>query len=269
MSQRWTFQGLALGNLVYSLALAPGEQQQVAIFERVDTASVRESEFFTEETLRPNGRADPGLASVRGPDWLGLVTEKGQSMSIKLSDTQLVTLSAAAQRDDRCLTPPEKLKGGAAHKVATKLIAAGLVKEVKAKAGAPVWRRDEQNGQSYALKLTAAGAKAIAVDPADDVKPAGDEERPVKEADRSPSLAQPGRTAAGAFAASSVQVLASPRAPRLGTKLAQAVQMLRAIEGATIAELSEALGWLPHTTRAVLTGLRKRGYALTLDRGGA
>ncbi|MGH3496283.1 MAG: hypothetical protein ACRDP1_02300 [Nocardioidaceae bacterium] len=49
MSQRWTFQGLALGNLVYSLPLAPGEQQQVAIFERVDTARVSESEFFTEE----------------------------------------------------------------------------------------------------------------------------------------------------------------------------------------------------------------------------
>ncbi len=183
-------------------------------------------------TLRPDGCADPGLASVRGPDWLGLVTEKGQSMTIKLSDTQLVMLSAAAQRDDRSLTPPEKLKGGAAHKVATKLIAAGLVKEVKAKPGTPVWRRDEQNGQSYALKHTAAGAKAIAVDPADDVRPAGDEERPVKEADRSPSFAQPGRTAAGAFAAPSLQALASPRAPRLGTKLAQAVQMLRAIEGA-------------------------------------
>jgi hypothetical protein len=42
--------------------------------------------------------------------------------------------------------------------------------------------------------------------------------------------------------------------------------MLRAIEGATIIELSEAMGWLPHTTRAVLTGLRKRGYVLTLNR---
>ena len=42
--------------------------------------------------------------------------------------------------------------------------------------------------------------------------------------------------------------------------------MLRATEGATITELSEAMGWLPHTTRAVLTGLRKRGYVLTLDR---
>ena len=45
--------------------------------------------------------------------------------------------------------------------------------------------------------------------------------------------------------------------------------MLSATEGATIAELSEAMGWLPHTTRAVLTGLRKRGYALTLDRSEA
>jgi hypothetical protein len=29
------------------------------------------------------------------------------------------------------------------------------------------------------------------------------------------------------------------------------------------------MGWMPHTTRAVLTGLRKRGYALTLDRSDA
>lgn len=59
LSQRWTFEGLALGNLVYSLPLAPGEQQQVAIFERTDTASVRETEFFTEEqTLQESALAD-------------------------------------------------------------------------------------------------------------------------------------------------------------------------------------------------------------------
>jgi hypothetical protein len=55
----------------------------------------------------------------------------------------------------------------------------------------------------------------------------------------------------------------------MGTKLAKAIEMLRATEGATVAELSQAMGWLPHTTRAVLTGLRKRGYALTLDRSDA
>jgi hypothetical protein len=40
-------------------------------------------------------------------------------MSIKLSDTQLVMLSAAAQREDRNLRLPEKLRGGVAHKAAS------------------------------------------------------------------------------------------------------------------------------------------------------
>ena len=48
LAQRWTYQGLALGDLVYSLPLAPGEQQQVAVFERTDTASVFESETLSE-----------------------------------------------------------------------------------------------------------------------------------------------------------------------------------------------------------------------------
>jgi hypothetical protein len=85
-------------------------------------------------------------------------------MSVKLTDTQLVLLSAAAQRKDRCLVASETLKGGAAQKVAKKLISVGLAKETKAKRNDPIWRRDEQSGASYALKLTAAGAKAIGID---------------------------------------------------------------------------------------------------------
>ena len=38
------------------------------------------------------------------------------------------------------------------------------MKEVKAKTDDPVWRRDEESGAPYALKLTAAGAKAIVAD---------------------------------------------------------------------------------------------------------
>ena len=41
-SQNWKFQGLALGDLVYSLPLAPGEQQQVVVEEQSTTLSVRE-----------------------------------------------------------------------------------------------------------------------------------------------------------------------------------------------------------------------------------
>jgi hypothetical protein len=55
----------------------------------------------------------------------------------------------------------------------------------------PVWQRDEQNGQSYGLKLTAAGAKAIAVNPDDDAGPVGEEQRLGVEVDRSPTFAQP------------------------------------------------------------------------------
>lgn len=48
LAQRWNYVGLSLGDLVYSLPLAPGEQQQIAIFERQDRLEVTESEFFSE-----------------------------------------------------------------------------------------------------------------------------------------------------------------------------------------------------------------------------
>ena len=42
--------------------------------------------------------------------------------------------------------------------------------------------------------------------------------------------------------------------------------MLQRDHGATIDELIDATDWLAHTTRAALTGLRKRGYAVVIDR---
>jgi hypothetical protein len=63
-----------------------------------------------------------------------------------MSDTQLVLLGAAAQRKDLFLGAPSTLKGAPAQKVASKLISAGLVKEVKAKASDPIWRRNEESG---------------------------------------------------------------------------------------------------------------------------
>jgi len=44
MAQSWTPKDFALGNLVYSLPLAPGEQQRVVIFERSEVSSVSEME---------------------------------------------------------------------------------------------------------------------------------------------------------------------------------------------------------------------------------
>jgi hypothetical protein len=94
-------------------------------------------------------------------------------MTVKLTDAQLAMLSAAAQREDHCLTAPDTLKGAVLAKVGEKLVKLGLVREVRSKAGAPVWRRDDVG--SFALKLTAARLKAITVDDESDEAGAGRE----------------------------------------------------------------------------------------------
>lgn len=40
------------------------------------------------------------------------------------------------------------------------------------------------------------------------------------------------------------------------------IELLRAKGGANVQQLSETLGWLHHTVRAALTGLRKSGIAV-------
>lgn len=47
------------------------------------------------------------------------------------------------------------------------------------------------------------------------------------------------------------------------------IVMLRRDDGASIEELSEAFGWLPHSTRAMLTGLRKAGHAVERAKQGS
>ena len=186
-------------------------------------------------------------------------------MSIICNDTQLVLLSAASQRDDHCLVPPAGPKRAQAQRAVAKLVEAGLVKEIRAKAGGPIWRRDDETGQTFALKLTAAGAKAIAVDETGPSE--GEAERrpdhPIISVD---PKAKPGSDPAAAIDRPDSGVAPTPISPRGGTKIAQVIELLQRGDGATLAELIAATGWLPHTTRAALTGLRKRGYAVGIDR---
>jgi len=186
-------------------------------------------------------------------------------MSIKLTGTQLVILSAAAQREDRCLILPPTLKGGAAQKVANKLISSGFTKEVRPKAGAPIWRRDEESGEDYALKLTAAGAKAIAVAENPEREHGNDDGGLLESADE---LTAPlrSRVLKAPLAEAIEPAPVGPSAPRTGSKLARVIELLRRDHGATIDELIAATGWLAHTTRAALTGLRKRGYKVAIGR---
>jgi hypothetical protein len=175
-------------------------------------------------------------------------------MRFKLTDAQLVMMSAAAQRKDRCLSAPTRVRGAALIKVSVKLANLGFAREIEAKAGAPIWRRDDA-GQDYALKLTAAGLKAIAVDEGsqDTIEPSEAPQPQAKDVAGPDEGAHPARVAA----------------PRDGSKLALVIEHLQRADGATIIDLTQATGWLPHTTRAALTGLRKRGYAVIRERIGA
>ena len=122
------------------------------------------------------------------------------------------------------------------------------------KAGAPIWRRDGA-GQGYALKLTAAGLKAITVDegPQDTIEPNEALQSEAKNVAGPDEGGHPARVSA----------------PRDGSKLALVIEHLQRADGVSIVDLTQATGWLPHTTRAALTGLRKRGYAVIRERVGA
>ena len=71
----------------------------------------------------------------------------------------------------------------------------------------------------------------------------------------SPSRAKPRR--AGATAASAAD------RPPASTKRAMLIDMLGRAEGASVAEIGQRLGWLPHTVRAALTGLRHAGWEVS------
>jgi DNA-binding MarR family transcriptional regulator len=57
-------------------------------------------------------------------------------------------------------------------------------------------------------------------------------------------------------------IRADAPAPGSATKSATVLKLLQREQGATLPELVEATGWQPHTTRAMLTGLRKKGHAI-------
>ena len=194
-------------------------------------------------------------------------------MSIKLKVTQLAMLSGAAIRDDKCVLLPAALRGALRRKTGKTLIEAGYVREVKAKPSSPIWRNDDATGSSYSLKLTAAGAKAAKESGAAVATPShqpsrrehgGEDGKPFSAAVRpAPTAAQHHE-----ISASTLKPLVNPPsgAPRAGSKIADVVTLLERDGGATVVEVIAATGWLPHTTRAALTSLRKRGYKIASDR---
>ncbi len=75
--------------------------------------------------------------------------------------------------------------------------------------------------------------------------------------------AQKPRRASGKTANSPAQPPVAGKAPSKQECLAS---MLVRVEGATLDQMIAATGWLPHTTRAAMSGLRKKGYVIDSDK---
>ncbi len=62
--------------------------------------------------------------------------------------------------------------------------------------------------------------------------------------------------------ASDTNSKAATSTPPRSTKIGTVIELLRRTDGATLEELTGATGWQPHSARAVLTGLRKKGHVI-------
>ncbi len=196
----------------------------------------------------------------------------------KLSDGQRAALLNAARRDDGVANLAEILKGAAAARVGTALIARKLMREVKTKAGMPVWRRDGE-GRAFSLVISTAGRKAVgAINQAtealgranskSDLSGSATSENAVVDSGKGSSR----RKTSAPRASQQIQASSPTPNQRAGTKKALLVELLTNRDGTSIDALVCATGWLPHTTRAALTGLRHAGHCIErtkLENGGS
>jgi hypothetical protein len=150
----------------------------------------------------------------------------------KLNDTQRIILCAALQRDDHSLHPlPDTIKAANRDKAIAALMTHGFAEERET--NDPVQVHRTGGDISYGVFATESGIAALN---GSDNAPTPPEPIPVTE-------------------------------PRI-TKSSTVLDLLRRDEGATLAELIAATNWLPHTTRAALTGLRKKGHAIERSKRG-
>lgn len=180
----------------------------------------------------------------------------------KLTDTQLIILSTAAQRGPGSALPlpnSVKLRGSAINHVMKSLLKKGLLDEQPAAHDAAAWR-ESNDGQRLTLVITDAGRQAIGIET---------DQAPKKQPAAAKASASKRRTQVKRRAADSTSKRKHPRsATRAGTKQSVLIKLLSRQSGATITETVKATGWQPHSVRGVISGtLKKRlGLAVTSEK---
>jgi hypothetical protein len=196
----------------------------------------------------------------------------------KLSDTQLVILSAAAQRDDLSVLPlPESLtlKGGALNKVMDSLRNRGLIRVLGGDGGpervvissegmAAIGVEADDNEAPTAAHTAPTSAEAHS--PVEAPTPASEPNGAKKRAKAGPGKDKKAKTTARATSAEGVAGEPSAKpTPRAGTKQAQMIEMLKRPEGATVEQIAAATGWQHHTIRGAISGALKKKRGLTVE----
>lgn len=151
----------------------------------------------------------------------------------RLSDVEMLLLSAAITRPDGSLLPPSEALGrelsDRIRKALRNLLRQGLAEECENVSAEAAWRKEGE--RTMGLAITATGRAALT----------------------------------NAISADATTMADPRKVPATGSKIAVVIDLLCRPDGASLVELTQVTRWLPHTVRAALTGLRKKGHVIVRD----